>query len=96
MHRSIHDVYPHLVPNASLAVREISIVLASGKHTTTFNKAFRLSAHGFSDTIIDSPGSQEFGLSHFHPSQVEHGMPELKQLLGQCQIGRLRDRSAPL
>jgi ribosome biogenesis GTPase / thiamine phosphate phosphatase len=85
----------HLVPNASLAVREISIVLASGKHTTTFSKAFRLSAHGFSGTIIDSPGFQEFGLSHLHPSQVEHGMPEFKQLLGQCQFRDCRHMDEP-
>jgi ribosome biogenesis GTPase / thiamine phosphate phosphatase len=81
-----------LVPNAQQATREISHVLASGKHTTTFTKSF---AFGEAGLLIDSPGFQEYGLSHLHPSQVEHGMPEFKSLLGQCQFRDCRHLDEP-
>lgn len=81
-----------LVPNAQQATREISQVLASGKHTTTFTKSFAFGQNGL---LIDSPGFQEYGLSHLHPSQVEHGMPEFKSLLGQCQFRDCRHLDEP-
>jgi ribosome biogenesis GTPase / thiamine phosphate phosphatase len=89
-----------LVPEAQQATREISEVLASGKHTTTFTKSFRFSfanAQGLSTsgTLVDSPGFQEYGLSHLHPSQVEHGMSEFKALLGSCQFRDCRHLDEP-
>ncbi len=89
-----------LVPLAQQATREISEVLASGKHTTTFTKSFQFSFPNgqgaiVTGTLVDSPGFQEYGLSHLHPSQVEHGMPEFKALLGSCQFRDCRHIDEP-
>ena len=84
-----------LVPAAGLVTQEISTALSSGKHTTTFTKAFALDHGGLTGTVIDSPGFQEFGLSHLHPSQVAHGMPEFAQLLGQCKFSNCKHLDEP-
>jgi ribosome biogenesis GTPase / thiamine phosphate phosphatase len=89
-----------LIPEAEQATREISQVLASGKHTTTFTKSFALKRKtldgtSIESTLIDSPGFQEYGLSHLHPSEVAHGMPEFKALLGQCQFRDCRHADEP-
>jgi ribosome biogenesis GTPase / thiamine phosphate phosphatase len=89
-----------LVPEAQQATREISEVLASGKHTTTFTKSFQFafanqSGMQVNGILVDSPGFQEYGLSHLHPSQVEHGMSEFKALLGSCQFRDCRHLDEP-
>ena len=84
-----------LVPDAGLVTQAISTALSSGKHTTTFTKAFILDHGGLTGTVIDSPGFQEFGLSHLHPSQVEHGMPEFAKLLGQCKFSDCKHLDEP-
>ena len=48
-----------LVPDAEIAVREISQRLDTGKHTTTFTRLYTLDEQS---SVIDSPGFQEFGL----------------------------------
>ncbi|PSB91976.1 ribosome small subunit-dependent GTPase A [Candidatus Pandoraea novymonadis] len=72
-----------LVPNANVATREISTVINSGKHTTTFTQMFHLSGGG---TLIDSPGFQEFGLYHLNKNQLEQGFPEFRGLLNCCRF----------
>jgi ribosome biogenesis GTPase / thiamine phosphate phosphatase len=72
-----------LVPDADIAVREISEALDTGKHTTTFTRLYKLPAGG---TLIDSPGFQEFGLNHIEPMQLAGCMPDLKAHLGDCKF----------
>jgi ribosome biogenesis GTPase / thiamine phosphate phosphatase len=81
-----------LVPHAEQATAGISVALSSGKHTTTFSKAFELGKNAW---VIDTPGFQEFGLGHLHASQVQHGMPEFAQRLGQCQFSDCRHEHEP-
>jgi ribosome biogenesis GTPase / thiamine phosphate phosphatase len=81
-----------LVPHAAQATAGISIALSSGKHTTTFSKAFSV---GEQSWVIDTPGFQEFGLGHLHPSQVQHGMPEFAARLGQCQFADCQHKQEP-
>ena len=53
-----------LIPEARAQTREISEVLDTGKHTTTFARLYPLPEGG---GIIDSPGMQTFGLAHLAP-----------------------------
>lgn len=72
-----------LVPDADIAVREISAALDTGKHTTTFTRLYKIDA----DTaVIDSPGFQEFGLYQLTEGMLERAFPEFAPLLGQCKF----------
>ncbi|OGB24153.1 MAG: ribosome small subunit-dependent GTPase A [Burkholderiales bacterium RIFCSPLOWO2_02_FULL_57_36] len=72
-----------LVPDADIAVREISAALDTGKHTTTFTRLYKIDA----DTaIIDSPGFQEFGLYQLTEGMLERAFPEFAPYLGQCKF----------
>jgi ribosome biogenesis GTPase len=81
-----------LVPQANAPTREISEALDSGKHTTTHATLYRLDG---SSALIDSPGLQEFGLSHLSPGEIEHGFLELRPLLGQCRFRNCRHDREP-
>ncbi len=72
-----------LVPDADIAVREISAALDTGKHTTTFTRLYQL---GPDTAIIDSPGFQEFGLHHLTEGMLERAFPEFAPALGQCRF----------
>ncbi len=81
-----------LVPHAAQATAGISVALRSGKHTTTFSKAFALDDGAW---VIDTPGFQEFGIGHLHPSEVQHAMPEFSARLGQCQFADCQHKQEP-
>ena len=72
-----------IVPDADIAVREISAALDTGKHTTTFTRLYSID----DDTmIIDSPGFQEFGLYHLSEGMLERAFPEFESYLGHCKF----------
>jgi ribosome biogenesis GTPase len=71
-----------LVPEADIAVREISAALDTGKHTTTFTRLYKLPGGG---SIIDSPGFQEFGLYHLSEGMLERAFVEFAPYLGTCK-----------
>ncbi len=81
-----------LVPEAELAVREISTRLDSGKHTTTFTRLYALDKQ---TTIIDSPGFQEFGLYHLTEGMLERAFPEFSPSLGHCKFYNCHHVSEP-
>ena len=81
-----------LVPQAELRTQSISQALQTGKHTTTFTRAFELAPEGW---LIDSPGFQVFGLAHLSPSEIEHGLREFAPLLGQCRFNNCTHRKEP-
>lgn len=72
-----------LVPDADVAVQEISRRLDSGKHTTTFARRYALDAQS---SVIDSPGFQEFGLYHLTEGMLERAFPEFAPRLGECRF----------
>lgn len=72
-----------LVPDADIAVREISQRLDTGKHTTTFTRLYALDEQS---NVIDSPGFQEFGLCHLTEGMLERAFPEFEPVLGQCRF----------
>jgi ribosome biogenesis GTPase len=81
-----------LVPDADIAVREISAALDTGKHTTTFTRLYQ-----FEDgaSIIDSPGFQEFGLYHLSEGMLERAFREFEPYLGHCKFYNCRHLIEP-
>ena len=79
-----------LVPDADIAVREISEALDTGKHTTTFTRLYRLPLENGGGNIIDSPGFQEFGLYHLTEGMLERAFVEFKPYLGGCKYYNCR------
>jgi ribosome biogenesis GTPase len=88
-----------LVPDADIAVREISAALDTGKHTTTFTRLYWLDSEGSGDgrpaSIIDSPGFQEFGLYHLTEGMLERAFVEFKPYLGGCKYYNCRHLAEP-
>lgn len=81
-----------LVPTAAQQTASISRALNSGRHTTTFTRAFHLPEGG---TLIDSPGFQMFEVDHLTRWQVDHAMPEFAALLGHCRFNDCEHRGEP-
>ena len=81
-----------LVPDADIAVREISAALDTGKHTTTFTRLYALGQHA---SIIDSPGFQEFGLYHLSEGMLERAFVEFGPYLGGCKFYNCRHLIEP-
>jgi ribosome biogenesis GTPase len=84
-----------LVPDADIAVREISEALDTGKHTTTFTRLYRLPGAQGGGQIIDSPGFQEFGLYHLTEGMLERAFVEFKPYLGGCKYYNCRHLAEP-
>lgn len=88
-----------LVPDADIAVREISAALDSGKHTTTFTRLYQIELLSQSSAVIDSPGFQEFGLYHLSEGMLERAFPEFAAHLGHCRFyncSHLNEPGCPL
>jgi ribosome biogenesis GTPase len=83
-----------LVPEARAAEGEISVALASGRHTTTTTTWYWLDADR-SGAVMDSPGFQEFGLRQIDPMQLAPLMPDLAAELGQCRFHNCTHREEP-
>ena len=81
-----------LVPDADIAVREISAALDTGKHTTTFTRLYALKDGA---SIIDSPGFQEFGLYHLSEGMLERAFVEFAPYLGGCKFYNCRHLIEP-
>jgi len=85
-----------LVPDADIAVREISAALDTGKHTTTFTRLYWLDDDADNRAaIIDSPGFQEFGLYHLSEGMLERAFVEFKPYLGGCKYYNCRHLAEP-
>ena len=81
-----------LVPDADIAVREISAALDTGKHTTTFTRLYAIDDR---TSIIDSPGFQEFGLFHLTEGMLERAFPEFAPYLGKCKYYNCHHSNEP-
>ncbi|HEX7986241.1 MAG TPA: ribosome small subunit-dependent GTPase A [Duganella sp.] len=84
-----------LVPDADIAVREISAALDTGKHTTTFTRLYQLPELGPGSSIIDSPGFQEFGLYHLSEGMLERAFVDFAPYLGHCKFYNCRHLIEP-
>jgi len=81
-----------LVPDADIAVREISAALDTGKHTTTFTRLYTIDD---ATSVIDSPGFQEFGLHQLTEGMLERAFPEFAPCLGHCRFYNCHHISEP-
>lgn len=81
-----------LLPDAALAVREISSNSGLGQHTTTTAKLFHFPGGG---DLIDSPGIREFGLWHIDYDTMLDGFVEFRPFLGQCRFRDCRHKAEP-
>lgn len=84
-----------LIPDVNIKTREISTVLNTGKHTTTFSRLYHCQFDGQSSTVIDSPGFENFGIAQFTVSQIQHAMPEFRPYLGDCKFNNCSHRHEP-
>jgi ribosome biogenesis GTPase len=80
-----------LIPEAHATTAEISTVLDSGKHTTTFARAYPFDG----GWLIDSPGMQAFGLAHVKPDELPEAFIEFRPQLGQCRFRDCRHTREP-
>ncbi|QJD98711.1 ribosome small subunit-dependent GTPase A [Massilia forsythiae] len=84
-----------LIPDADIAVREISEALDTGKHTTTFTRLYKLPDSQGGGSVIDSPGFQEFGLYHLSEGMLERAFVDFKPYLGGCKYYNCRHLAEP-
>jgi ribosome biogenesis GTPase len=89
-----------LAPDANAATGEISIALDAGKHTTTNARLFHLPGDGNTSgnnngDLIDSPGMQEFGLTHLSQAALMDAFPEIRSRAGQCRFYNCRHLKEP-
>ncbi|RBP53272.1 small ribosomal subunit biogenesis GTPase RsgA [Arenicella xantha] len=81
-----------LLPEANLAVGDLSTSTREGTHTTTQAKLFHLPCGG---QLIDSPGIRDFSLWHIDPPQLQQGFIEIAALLGQCRFRDCKHEHEP-
>ena len=81
-----------LLPDADVRTREVSVVLDSGKHTTTAAHLYHLDADS---QLIDSPGLQEFGLHHLSTDELEYAFIEFRPYLGKCRFNNCKHLQEP-
>lgn len=81
-----------LLPNQTVRTQEVSVVLDSGKHTTTAAHLYHLDDQS---DLIDSPGLQEFGLSHLNIDELELAFIEFRPYLGKCRFNNCRHLKEP-
>ncbi len=82
----------HLVPGANASTGEISLALDAGRHTTTHARLHVLPRGG---ALIDSPGMQEFGLSHLDQAALMSAFPEIRSRIGRCRFHNCRHLKEP-
>ncbi|NUU01091.1 ribosome small subunit-dependent GTPase A [Herbaspirillum robiniae] len=81
-----------IIPDADIAVREISAALDTGKHTTTFTRLYQMDE---ATSIIDSPGFQEFGLYQLSEGMLERAFRDFTPYLGKCRFYNCHHLSEP-
>jgi ribosome biogenesis GTPase len=81
-----------LFPDAMAAVNAFSKALDGGRHTTTHSRLYSFDEHS---AVIDSPGLQEFALTHLSRDDIESAMPDFRPYLGQCRFRDCRHQHEP-
>ena len=81
-----------LLPEAKLAVGELSESSGEGTHTTTRATLFHLPNGG---QLIDSPGIRDFSLWHITIQQLEQGFIEIAEHLGYCKFRDCKHEEEP-
>ncbi|WP_251450079.1 ribosome small subunit-dependent GTPase A [Parasutterella muris] len=80
-----------LIPGAAQRTQEYSVALDLGKQTTTAARWFNFEG----GALVDSPGFQEFGLSHLTLNDIMRGMPEIRDRVEHCRFTNCRHLQEP-
>lgn len=81
-----------LLPDADLAIGELSELTREGTHTTTQAKLFHLPNGG---QLIDSPGIRDFSLWHINIEQLQNGFVEIADRIGECRFRDCKHEQEP-
>ena len=81
-----------LLPEAKLAVGELSESSGEGTHTTTRATLFHLPQGG---QLIDSPGIRDFSLWHINIQQLQQGFIDIAKHLGYCRFRDCKHEEEP-
>jgi ribosome biogenesis GTPase / thiamine phosphate phosphatase len=84
-----------VAPHAAAKTAEVSVALATGRHTTTHSTLYPLPEARGGGWIVDSPGMKAFGLAHLTPEAIEHAFVELRPLIGHCRFRDCRHDREP-
>ena len=84
-----------LAPDADAKTGEVSVALATGRHTTSHSTLHCLPAASGGGWIVDSPGMKAFGLAHVAPDELPRAFVELRPFLGHCRFRDCRHASEP-
>lgn len=74
-----------LCPDANARTREFSVALDNGKQTTTETRLFPVAIGQERFELIDSPGFQEFGVSHLTRNDILRAMPDIAECVCGCR-----------
>jgi ribosome biogenesis GTPase len=72
-----------LIPGLDYKVSNVNEITGKGRHTTT---AMRLLPMDADTTLIDSPGTREFGLWDVDPDDLDWCFKEMRPFLGFCKF----------
>jgi ribosome biogenesis GTPase len=84
-----------LAPDAGAKTGEVSVALATGRHTTSHSTLHCLPAERGGGWIVDSPGMKAFGLAHVAPDELPRAFVEIRPFLGHCRFRDCRHASEP-
>lgn len=72
-----------IIPGLDLHVSGVNAITGKGRHTTT---AMRLIPIDENTTVIDSPGTREFGFWDIDPEDLDWYYRDIRPYLGQCKF----------
>lgn len=81
-----------LIPDADVAVGELSTASGEGKHTTTASVMHTLANGG---RLIDTPGVREFAPAISNTADIQSGFREISRLDGQCRFSNCQHLREP-
>ena len=84
-----------LCPHAQVRTQDVSMALATGRHTTTSTALHQAPELGADTWVVDSPGIKAFGLAHLDPRRIAEAFVEIRPLLGRCRFRDCRHGSEP-
>lgn len=70
-------------PGLGLAVREVSLAVGKGRHTTNVRQLFPLDGGGY---VADTPGLRCLALWDTEPEELDGYFPEIAPLVAHCQF----------
>lgn len=83
-----------IAPDARAPTCDVSVALATGRHTTTHSTLYPLAGEG-DGWIVDSPGLKAFGLAHLDPDAIAEAFAEFRPHLGTCRFRDCRHDAEP-